>query len=256
VVFSLRTNGAGFSQLHNFALPDALTATNAAGAIPYGGLVLANGTLYGTTFAGGQGGRGTIFSVATNGSGFAVRHHFSATDPLTRTNHDGAAPAAGLILSSNVLYGTASSGGFGAAGVVFSLQLNSAQFAPLHSFAALASSGTNAHGAYPVAPVLRFGDALIGTTFSGGPGGAGNVFSLPLPPAPARIIDIIRNANGTVTLDFLGMPNATNIIQATTRLAPPVAWEIVATNVADANGAWQFTDANNISTRYYRSHAK
>lgn len=258
VVFFIGTNGANFTTVYSFTPMDTLTATNADGAIPYGGLVVTNGTLYGTTFAGGSGGRGTIFSLQTNGSDFTVLHHFTASDPVTRTNTDGASPSAGLILSSNVLCGTASAGGAGAAGTVFSLNLGSQLFSTLHSFAAVASNGTNTDGAFPVAPVLRVGDSLYGTTFSGGPGTVGTVFSIPLPepPAPpALITNAVLNPNGTVTLYFLGGPNSTNVIQAATSLTPPVAWQNVSTNVADSGGAWQFTDSNNTATRFYRSYA-
>jgi uncharacterized repeat protein (TIGR03803 family) len=256
VVFFIRTNGANFTTLYNFSPMDTLAATNTDGAIPFGGLVLSNGTLYGATFAGGFGRRGTIFSLQTNGLGFTVLHHFTATGSITATNTDGASPCAGLILSSNVLYGTAAAGGAGAAGAVYSLNLNSAQFSTLHSFAAVASSGTNTDGAFPVAPVLRLGDSLYGTTFSGGPGAVGTVFSIPLPVPPAVITSIVRNVNGSVTLYFLGAPNSTNVVQFTTNITPPVTWQNVSTNIADANGAWQFTDSNNTATPFYRSYAR
>jgi len=250
------TNGANFTTLYNFSPMDTLAATNTDGAIPFGGLVLFSNRLYGTTFAGGIGGGGTIFSIQTNGLGFTVLHHFTATGSITATNTDGASPCAGLILSSNVLYGTAAAGGAGAAGAVFSLNLNGAQFNTLHSFAAVASSGTSTDGAFPVAPVLRLGDSLYGTTFSGGPGAVGTVFSIPLPVPPAVITSIVRNVNGSVTLYFLGAPNSTNVVQFTTNITPPVTWQNVSTNIADANGAWQFTDSNNTATRFYRSYAR
>jgi len=255
VVFSIGTNGANFTTLYSFAPLDTFTATNADGAIPYGGLVLLSNTLYGTTFAGGSGGRGTIFSLSTNGSGFTVRHHFSATDSVTRTNTDGASPSAGLISFSNVLYGTASAGGTGAAGAVFALSFGSGQFSTLHSFTALTGSGTNAYGAFPVAPVLRLANSLYGTAFSGGPGAAGTVFRIPLPAPPAVITNIMQNGNGTVTLYFLGAKSSTNVVQAATGLVTPILWQNISTNVADADGAWQFTDSNNSSNRFYRSYA-
>lgn len=257
VVFSIGTNGANFATLYSFTPMDTLTATNTDGAIPFGGLVLSSNTLYGTTVAGGQGGRGTIFSIQTNGLGFTVLHHFTPTDSVTATNADGASPCATLILSSNVLYGTASAGGAGAAGTVFSLNTTGAQFTTLHSFATVASNGTNAYGAFPVAPVLQLGNSLYGTAFSGGPGAVGTVFNIPLPLPPAVITNIAENVDGSVTLFFLGAPSSTNIIQATTDLTPPVAWQNVSTNVADANGAWQFTDSNNTATtRFYRSYTR
>ncbi len=255
VVFSVTTNGANFTAIHSFAPLDTLTATNADGAMPLGGLVLSNGTLYGTTYAGGNGGRGTVFSVQTNGLGFIVLHHFTPTDSVTGTNMDGASPSATLSLSSNILYGTASAGGTGAAGTVFSLNTNGTQFTTLRSFAALASNGTNADGAFPVAPVLRLGNSIYGTTFSGGPGGVGTVFSIPLPPPPAMITNTVQNPDGSVTLYFLGAPNSTNIVQMTVSLTPPIAWQNVSTNIADAGGVWQYTDTNRTTAfRFYRSY--
>jgi uncharacterized repeat protein (TIGR03803 family) len=259
VVFSVNMDGTGYTTLYNFTPLDSLTATNADGAFPVSGLVLSNGILFGTTIAGGAGGKGTIFSVGTNSAGFTVLHNFSATDPTTSTNSDGASPSAGLILSGNVLYGTASAGGVGAAGAVYSLNLNTSQFATIRSFTALAGGGTNTDGAFPVAPVLQLGGSLYGTTFGGGPGGVGTVFSLSLaasPAPPAVITNIVLHLDGSVTLYFLGGPNSTNIIQTASSLMPPVAWQAVSTNVADVNGLWQFTNSNTTaSSQFYRSYA-
>jgi uncharacterized repeat protein (TIGR03803 family) len=259
VVFSVSTSGANFTTLYNFSPLDPLAATNADGAFPMGGLVLSNGVLYGTTIAGGTGGKGSIFSIGTNGTGFTVLHSFTATDSTTFTNNDGASPCAGLILSGNILYGTASAGGTGAAGTVFSLNPNSSQFATLQSFSTPAGNGTNTTGAFPVAPVLQLGSSLYGTTFGGGPGAAGTVFSISLaavPAPPAVITNIVRNPDGSVTLYFLGGPNSTNIIQTAASLTPPIAWQNVSTNIANAGGAWQFTDSNaTASSLFYRSYA-
>lgn len=255
VVFSIRTNGANFTTLHSFTPLDPPTATNADGAIPLAGLVLSNGTLYGTTFAGGPGGAGTVFALQTSGAGFTVLHHFAAVDSVTRINADGATPAAPLLLSSNLLYGTASAGGNGAAGVAFSLKPDGTQFRLIHNFAPLANAGTNTDGAFPVAPLVRLGNMLYGTASGGGPGGVGTVFAVTIPPAPAIITNIIWNANNTVTLHFVGEPFSTNIIQFTPSLVSPVAWQNLSTNIADANGAWQFTDGINPITRFYRSYA-
>jgi uncharacterized repeat protein (TIGR03803 family) len=257
VVFSVNTNGGSFATLHSFLPMDTLTATNADGAIPFGGLILSSNTLYGTTSAGGQGGRGTVFSIQTSGLAFAVLHHFSATDPVMGTNLDGGAPCAALSLSSNVLYGTAAAGGTGGNGTVYSVRTDGSQFTTLYSFAALDPlAGTNAYGAMPVAGLLLLGNSLYGTAFSGGPGAAGTVFRLLIPSSPAVIINVVRNPDGSVTLFFMGGPNSTNIIQTTASLAPPVIWQNVSTNVADAAGAWQFTEANATNiTRFFRSYA-
>jgi uncharacterized repeat protein (TIGR03803 family) len=255
VIFSITTNGTNFTTLHSFAPLDALAGTNVDGAVPLGGLVLSNNVLYGTTCAGGFGGRGTIFSMQTNGSGFSVLHHFTAVDPVTGTNADGAAPCAAVSLWSNGLCGTASAGGAGAAGTVF--WLSGTQLNVLHSFTPLASGGTNGDGAFPVAPLLLAGNTLFGTAFGGGPGAAGTVFSVGLPTPPAVITGVVRNPDGTVTLHFLGGPNSTNVVQSATSLVPPVTWQNVSTNVADANGGWQFTQTNlTNSPEFYRSYAR
>ena len=120
----------------------------------------------------------------------------------------------------------------------------------------LAGNGTNTDGAFPVAPVLLLGSSAYGTTFSGGPGAVGTVFRVPLPAPPAVITDVVRNGNGSVTLYFQGAANSTNVIQATTNLTAASAWQNLATNVADINGAWQFTNTTTGAARFYRSYAR
>jgi len=257
VIFSINTNGGSFTTLYSFTPLDPVAATNADGAFPSSGLVLSNGMLYGTTIAGGTGGKGAVYSVGTNGLGFAVLHNFSATDLLAGTNLDGASPCAALALSGGCLYGTTSAGGASANGTVFSVNTNGAQFQTLHAFTALDSAtGTNSDGALPVAGLLQLGNSLYGTTFSGGPGAAGTVFNVTIPYPPAVITNIVHNPGGSITVYFLGGPNSTNIIQTATNLATPSNWRNVSTNVADAGGAWQFIETNATnSARFYRSYA-
>ena len=100
-VFAINTDGTGFTTLHSFTTTSdsgAYFGTNNDGAYPYVGLVLAGDTLYGRTPAGGSSGRGTIFAVNTNGTGFANVHSFAYNDDLF--------PSAGLTLAGNTLYGT------------------------------------------------------------------------------------------------------------------------------------------------------
>ena len=255
IVFSVSTNGGNFTVLHSFTPMDALTATNTDGAMPLGGLVLSGNTLYGTTVAGGAGGRGTIFSIQTNGLAFSVLHHFAPTDPVTGTNADGASPCAALTVSSNVLYGTASAGGTGAAGTVFSVNINGGQFNTLHSFSAVASNGTNADGAFPVAPLLQLGNSLYGTTFSGGPGAAGTVFSIPHTVASGRDYEhcsefgwqrdavFSRSAELDQCHPDCDQPDAA---RSCGKMCPRTSRML--------NGAWQFTDGNSTTTRFYRSY--
>jgi uncharacterized repeat protein (TIGR03803 family) len=110
-IFKVSTGGLGFKTIYSF--------TNGSdGAYPQAGLILSGNTLYGTADTGGSSGAGTVFKVNTDGSGFLNLYSFT-------NGADGANPLAGLVLSSNTLYGTASAGGAGY-GTVFSLSLGSA----------------------------------------------------------------------------------------------------------------------------------
>lgn len=129
-MFRLNTNGAGFTILRTFVATNYVTPedgpgeepayTNVDGALPAS--VMASGsTLYGTTYLGGTNGTGTVFALTTNGSEFAILHHFPATTGVNATNTDGANPFAGLTLSDGTLFGTATAGGNTGNGTIFSL---------------------------------------------------------------------------------------------------------------------------------------
>jgi uncharacterized repeat protein (TIGR03803 family) len=127
-VFAVNTDGKGFTNLHNFtALSEIFHGTNSDGSGPLGGLMLSGNALYGTASHGGSSGRGTVFKVKTDGTCFTTLHSFTVISggyPF-EINEDGAYPFAGLILSGNTLYGTASGGGSSGNGTVFSLSLES-----------------------------------------------------------------------------------------------------------------------------------
>jgi len=127
---------------------------------------------YGTTYAGGTNSNGAIFSVSTNGNVFKRLYSFTALDPDTGTNKDGANPGAGLILSGNTLYGTASAGGSGGYGTVFAINTNGTGFTSLHGF----PPGISDQLTQPIAWV----DVLFSTT--------SDPVAVPaLPPSRARL---------------------------------------------------------------------
>jgi uncharacterized repeat protein (TIGR03803 family) len=86
-------------------------------------------------------------------------------------NFDGAFPVAGLVLSSNTLYGTAQAGGSWGHGAVFTVNIDGTGFASLHSF--MGSDGMN-----PYAALISSSNTLYGTANCGGGSGAGTVFAL------------------------------------------------------------------------------
>ena len=63
-VFSVTTNGDGFQVLHAFSAVAGANSTNADGAFPEAGLVLAGNRLWGTTAGGGSDGYGVIFGIS------------------------------------------------------------------------------------------------------------------------------------------------------------------------------------------------
>jgi uncharacterized repeat protein (TIGR03803 family) len=109
-IFGINTDGSGFSLLHAFE------NTTDDGASPFGSLTLAGSKLYGTTQQNGANANGTIFTVETDGTDFALLHSFAGTP------NDGAAPRSDLALSSDgmQLFGTTPTGGADNRGIIFS----------------------------------------------------------------------------------------------------------------------------------------
>ena len=109
VVFSMNTDGTGFTLMHEFA-----GGVN-DGATPYGGLALRNGKLYGTTQYGGDANGGVLFSIGTDGTGFSLVHEF-----VSVAGSDGYEPIYETpILSGSYLYGVTQTGGNAGAGVIW-----------------------------------------------------------------------------------------------------------------------------------------
>jgi uncharacterized repeat protein (TIGR03803 family) len=182
-VFKVNTDGSGFTNLHNFTPPyshSVNATTNSDGANPLAGLILSGNTLYGTAATGGTSGKGTVFAINTDGTGFTNLHSFTATPASYSTNSDGANPWADLILSRNTLYGTAQSGGSSGKGTVFAINTDGTGFTNLHSFTATSGPrpGTNSDGANPWADLILSGNTLYGTAEKGGSSGKGTVFAI------------------------------------------------------------------------------
>ena len=155
-VFSIGTDGSGYQVRHAFA------RNGSQGANPASALTLAGSTLYGTTTAGGANGRGTIFSLDVNGSGFTTIFDFVGSGTFSPND---------LTVSGTTIYGTSYGGGPTNQGYVFSLDITGSNFQMLHFF-----SGSD--GAYPQGLTL-VGPTLFGTT-AGGLGGTANgtIFSI------------------------------------------------------------------------------
>jgi uncharacterized repeat protein (TIGR03803 family) len=155
------TRAQTFTVLHTFT-SNGDKGPNSDGVVPIAGLLLSSNTLYGTAAGGGSSGRGTVFALNTDGTGYTVLHSFNGAD--------GGTPYADLILSGNTLYGTTeiASQGWGS---VFAVNTDGTGFTNLHSF--------NASDGYsPMAGLTLSSDILYGTTSLGGTSPSGTIFKI------------------------------------------------------------------------------
>jgi uncharacterized repeat protein (TIGR03803 family) len=160
-VFRINGDGSGYSVLYSFrGFPDAET--------PFAALIQGlDGALYGTTFAGGTNVIGTVFTLRTNGSSYAILHHFGQP-------HDGFSYEAELLQGSDgALYGTTVSGGSNGFGTVFKLNTDGSGYTTLHHFTN-SPDGANSYAGL----VQGLDGALYGTTDWGGSTNAGTLFRL------------------------------------------------------------------------------
>ncbi len=120
------------------------------GLVPWGGLVNASGTFYGTSFSGGAYGRGTVFRI-TPATGAET----------TLFTVDGGAhggnPQGGVIDAGGVLHGTTASGGKSGAGAIFAYATTSNVEDTLYGF----TGGTDGSG--PTSTLIDLGGILFGT---------------------------------------------------------------------------------------------
>jgi len=181
-VFKINTDGTEFTNLHSFTptSSNSVDGTNSDGTAPQAGLALSGNTLYGTAFAGGSAGGGTVFKVNIDGTGFRTPYSFASISTNSSgiyTNKAGANPHAELVLSGCTLYGTAMNGGASGNGTVFALNTDGTGFRVLHTFKDLANH-TNEDGAVPHAGLVLSGCILYGAAQYGGSSGNGTIFAL------------------------------------------------------------------------------
>jgi uncharacterized repeat protein (TIGR03803 family) len=124
--------------------------------------------LFGETAYGGASGRGTIFAMNPNGTGYRVLDSFAGG------TRDGSQPSYGALQRvGNVLYGTTLRGGPANLGVIFKINTDGTGYAVLHTFA-----GGTRDGSLPYSSPTAAGSILIGMTSRGGTNHAGTVYSM------------------------------------------------------------------------------
>lgn len=181
-VFAIKTDGTGYRTIYSFTALDPTYYTNRDGKSPRAGLVLSGNTLYGTAIYGGSSGKGTVFAVNTDGTGFTNLHSFNGPSGSS-TNNDGNAPWGGLVLSGKTLYGTTAFGSGFDNGTLFKINTDGTGYTNFYNFTPIYYNGnldvfTNSDGANPFAGLILSGDTLYGTANNGGTAGSGTVFAV------------------------------------------------------------------------------
>jgi len=202
-LFRVGTDGQHFQLLHNFsALSSGQDSTKTAanqvrcnedGAWPDGLIGGTDGFLYGTASEGGINGRGTVFKIKRDGSGFHVIHAFGTVEE-DLSNSDGSRPSSGLLLAKDgLLYGVVSFGGANAGGTIFCLAPDGSRFRTLCSFQ---SFQHNRDGIEPEGKLISPGDGyLYGTAPKGGSGGGGTIFRVALTGHNFQVLHSYTNNN-------------------------------------------------------------
>jgi uncharacterized repeat protein (TIGR03803 family) len=166
--FSDKVSAQIFTTLHTFAAASGYPfATNSEGALP-GRLILSGDRLYGATQRGGRFGRGTLFGVNLDGTGFTNLHSFTPTVAPHYTN-DGASALVSLSVGDTI-YGFALEGGPLQNGTIFAVKSDGSGFTNVYNFP---PSGIAVH---------PFGLVLSGNIFygaaSGGSSRGGTIFQV------------------------------------------------------------------------------
>jgi uncharacterized repeat protein (TIGR03803 family) len=179
-IFKVSTSGT-FTQLASFTG----TTGQVKGSVPNGVVFHSDGFFYGSTQAGGQHDLGTIFKFTPTGTLTTITE-FTGTTGSAK----GSMPSGRVTLDGPMIYGTTQSGGENDLGTVFAVNA-SGSVSTLVQFSGTAGSQ---RGASPLGGVTLIGNALFGTTETGGTLDLGTVFKKNL--TGANSFTILRDFAG------------------------------------------------------------
>lgn len=198
--------------LHSFDPNKTVSAANGQqvydGALPKGPVMFGHdGNLYGTTSAGGSGGRGVIYQLNPNTGAYKILHTFPL---VNQTSPDGSYSESGLVQGSDgFLYGVTKIGGANGAGTLFKVSTAGTGFQVLWSFGNSLQCGstTSDDGSNPVStPTLHTNGKIYGMTPTGGCRKAyGTIYSFDAGLKPfASIVGGSRSVNIGATVGVIG----------------------------------------------------
>ena len=196
-IFKIDGNGNNYTVLYSF--------TNSADGFALASLAQgSDGVLYGATVLGGAYGSGTVFSIATNGTGFKVLHSFAGVD--------GGNPSSLIQGSDGALYGT-TSGTYGITNTIFKIGTNGDGFLTLRTFINASNGGFDPLGAL----VEGASQVLYGTTYEGNINGT--VFKIGMDGSGYSSLYNFTNATAVGAKPITGLvkdPNNAGVFYGTT----------------------------------------
>lgn len=177
-VYRVSMTGSGVTKLIDFA-----GSSNGRG--PFGSLLAHGSLLYGMTAYGGANGKGTVFSINPDGSGYVKLFDFNG-------DSSGMNPFGSLVADGVYLYGLTAYGGKSDGGTIFKVLLDGSGFTKLMDF-----SGS-ANGRRPFGAITRIRSLLLGMTDSGGELDYGTIFSI-MPDGSdyQKLFDFTGNQDGS-----------------------------------------------------------
>ncbi|MFZ2205519.1 MAG: choice-of-anchor tandem repeat GloVer-containing protein [Minisyncoccia bacterium] len=177
-IFKIMPDGSGYTNLLDF---DGTTN----GKYPTSSLISDGTFLYGMTGKGGINGKGVVFKIKPDGTGYSKLLDFSGTA-------NGSSPLGSLISDGVFLYGMTHDGGSSDYGVLFKIDSNGTGFTKLLDF-------TNTNGMYPYGSLISDGVFLYGMTSVGGANSMGVIFKIKLDGTGySKLFDFSGGASGKV----------------------------------------------------------
>jgi uncharacterized repeat protein (TIGR03803 family) len=135
-------------------------------------------------------------------------HSFDAFFGGSRINSDGAQPFAGLVLSSNVLYGGTYIGGPTGLGTLFNVTTDGLNYSPFYALTNIGAGGSEG-------TLVLSSNVLYGTTIFGGKVGAGNIFRMNAGTGLTTLHEFTAGSDGSSP--FAGLLLSSNVPYGTTQ---------------------------------------
>lgn len=166
------------------------------GANPKGGGVVIGNQYFGTTQVGGTNGKGVLYRVNLDGTGFTKLKEFSSNEG--QPNYDNWANPNGLLTAGGQIYGTLGGASNNWEGSIYRVDATGSNFAELYNFRGNTSAGYR--------PNIAFvdGNTLYGFCYYGGDAWEGTLFKINTDGSGfQKLYDFQSGADGQNPIDIV-----------------------------------------------------